>query len=569
MLNLELLRADASYKGRVQFAQATSGPALQLAGDVVVEDFRALSRVGGAVEASNPATGSLEAPELLSWNALSLRGLQVALTPGTATTVQVSETVVTDFFARVILNEEGRLNLADLVRTAPAASTTASVASLATTDSIAASAVNTRASDTFDLKTTAVTAPTTGPAAIINIGPISLLNGRVFFSDRFIKPNYSANLSALNGKLSAFSSVAPQGSPQLADLELLGRAEGTAALSIRGQLNPLAQPLALNITANMTDLELPPLSTYSIKFAGHGIERGKLTMSVTYIVQPNGQLEARNRLVLNQLRFGDKVDGAPASLPVKLAVALLADRNGVIDLDLPLSGSLNDPQFRMGPIIWKIIVNLVTKAITAPFSLLASAFGGGGGDELSNVAFVPGTDGLTPQAKQGLDKVAKALNDRPALKLTVVGEASLPAEREAFRRERLSQLLLAEQRRNVVTGAATTSPSNTSTTTVTISPDDYPALLKAVYRRADITKPRNALGLTKDIPQGEMQALLLASIPATDDLMRELAVQRGLAVKAYLISQQLPAERLFLGASKLPEPDAKWTPRAELKLDAQ
>jgi hypothetical protein len=581
LLNVELLRADASYKGRVQFAQTPAGAQLQLAGDAAVEDFRALSKAAEAMPANastatstttaaSTATVALESPELLSWNALSLRGLQVTLAPGTPTAVRVDETVIADFFARVILTEAGRINLADMVRT-PGQPTPSLPSTPDATTSIATPAAGTASIAQNDTKTDP-------NAPVINMGPTSLINGRVYFSDRFIRPNYSANLSALTGKLSAFSSVAVQGSPQLAELELLGRAEGTAALAIRGQLNPLAQPLVLNINGQMSDLELPPLSTYAVKYAGHGIERGKLSMSVTYVVQPDGQLKATNRLILNQLRFGDKVEGATASLPVKLAVALLADRNGVIDLDLPISGSLNDPQFRMGPIIWKIILNLVTKAITAPFTLLASAFGGGG-DELSTVAFAPGTATLTPQAAQGLDKVAKALGERPALKLTVIGQANLEVERQDYRRERLNQLLLAEQRRNVVTGQpqataqASTALEQTPTASVpalaTATLADDPALVKAVYRRADIAKPRNLVGLAKDLPVPEMQALLMANIPVTEDLMRELAVQRGVAVKDYLAAKQLPTDRLFLGAAKTAAPEPKWTPRAELSLGSQ
>jgi hypothetical protein len=329
----------------------------------------------------------------------------------------------------------------------------------------------------------------------------------VFFSDRFIKPNYSANLSELTGQLSGFSSVPAGAVPDMADLSLRGKAEGTADLEITGKLNPLAQPLALDIRGRMRDLELPPLSPYSIKYAGHGIQRGKLSMDVNYVVRPDGQLTASNRLVLNQLSFGDKVDGAPASLPVKLAVALLADRNGVIDVDLPISGSLNDPQFRLAPLIFRVIVNLVVKAVTAPFSLLAGALGGGG-DELSTVAFAPGSAMLGADARAGLDKVARALTDRPALRMTVVGTASLDAEREALKREKLADLLRAEKRR--AAGLA-------ATAAVTLAPEEEPALLAAVYRRADIAKPRNLIGLAKDLPPAEMRSLLLAHITVDEN----------------------------------------------------
>ena len=397
-------------------------------------------------------------------------------------------------------------------------------------------------------------------APVVKFGPVSLTNGRVDFNDRFIKPNYSARLSELTGKLSAFSSVAEGGQVQLADLELRGRVEGTASLEILGKVNPLAKPVALDIQGRVRDLELAPLSTYSARYAGYGIERGKLSVDVAYKVQPAGQLTASNNIVLNQLKFGDKVPGAENSLPVKLAVALLADRNGVIDIDLPVSGSLNEPQFRLGPIVFKLIVNLIVKAVTAPFSLLASALGGGG-DELSMVSFAPGSAVLSTEAKAGLDKVAKALEARPALKMTVVGTASLDVEREGFKREQLQALLLAEKRR----ARGTTTDADTPS----VTPQEYPLLLKAVYKRADFPKPRNLIGLTKDLPGPEMEALLLTNLPATEATMQDLAVKRGVVVRDYLASLKLPLERLFLGAAKAVPPEAKWRPRAELNLASE
>ena len=238
---------------------------------------------------------------------------------------------------------------------------------------------------------------------------------------------------------------------------------------------------------------------------------------------------------------------------------MLADRNGVIDIDLPISGSLNDPQFSLGPIIIKVIINVIVKAITAPFSLLASAFGGSG-DELSTVAFASGSAQLGAEAQAGLDKVAKALLDRPTLRLTVVGTSSVDAERDGFKRARVDELVRAEKRRGVV------KDGGTATAVVSVSPAEYPLLLKEVYKRADMSKPRNLVGLAKDLPVPEMEALLLADVKVNDDAMRELAVQRGVAVKDYLAGKNLPPERLFLGAAKAVPLEAKWTPRAELNL---
>ena len=156
--------------------------------------------------------------------------------------------------------------------------------------------------------------------------------------------------------------------------------------------------------------------------------------------------------------------------------------------------------------------------------------------------------------------MAKALTDRPALQLTVVGTASLEAEREGYRRERLNQLLRAEKRRGLV------AQGSTALAGLSVSPAEYPALLKEVYKRADITKPRNIVGLAKDLPPAEMEKLLLADIAVSEDAMRELALRRSVAVKDYLAGRDLAPARLFLGAAKTVPPDGKWTPRAELNL---
>jgi hypothetical protein len=286
-----------------------------------------------------------------------------------------------------------------------------------------------------------------------------------------------------------------------------------------------------------------------------------MSVDLAYVVQPDGQLTASNKIVLNQLAFGNKVEGSTASLPVKLAVALLADRHGVIDLDLPVSGSINDPQFSLGGLIWKVVTNLIVKAVTAPFSLLASALGGAG-SELSRVDFAPGTASLDAAAKASLDKVAQALAERPALSLTVTGESRLDLERDAWKNERLQQIVRAEQRRQAIAGGAAANAE------VTVSEADYPALLKEVYRRADIVKPKNVIGLAKDLPPVEMEALLVASITVADDAMQQLAVRRGVAVRDYLAGREISVERLFLGAPKTASAGADWTPRADLKLAA-
>jgi len=354
----------------------------------------------------------------------------------------------------------------------------------------------------------------------------------------------------------------------MATLALRGRAEGTALLEISGQVNPTVKPLALDIRAKATDLELAPLSPYAGKYAGYAIERGKLTMDVAYKIDADGKLDAKNQVVLNQLTFGDKIESKDATkLPVLLAVALLKDRNGVIDINLPVSGSINDPKFSVGGIIWKVILNLLTKALTAPFSL----FAGGGSDDLSLVEFKPGTAQVAPAGAGAIDKVAKALTERPSLKMTVTGSADPASEREAFQAAELESRLIAEQRREGLrAGAAATAPGAAASAPVALSSDERARLLKQVYKDTDLpNKPRNLVGFAKDIPGPEMEALLKARAPVTTEAMRALALQRGIAVRDALIAKGLPSERLFLAAPKLRvsgEDDAAWTPRVQLSL---
>ena len=557
VLDVDLLRADTSFKGQVNFSQTQAGPVVMVKGDAALEDFRANTK------ASRSADKGVNGDELLSWKALGLRGVDLGMSPGRPMQLDVRETALSDFYARLILREDGKFNLQDLTRSSPGTETKTAV-------------VTGGQSKTIEANDGKANQASSEPSAQIRFGGISLVNGKVFFSDHFIKPNYSADLSELTGRLGAFSSQSQGSEVQMADLELRGKAEGTATLEILGKLNPLAKPLAMDIKGKVRELELPPLSAYSVKYAGHAIERGKLSLDVGYLVLPTGELTASNKLVLNSLKFGDKVEGATASLPVKLAVALLADKNGVIDLELPVSGSLNDPQFQLGSVIFKVLGNIILKAITSPFSLISSAITGvvgGGESEMSNVSFALGSSQLSEPSRQSLDRVAKVMEAKSNLSMTVVGTASFRAERDAYQRERLQSLVQAEKRRGVTTGAIAGQPSGKNRASETIannveliSGDEYETLIKRVYRRANIVKPRNLVGLVKDIPLHEMETLLLTNMPATEDNLKELALQRAVVVKDYLASRKVPSSQLFLGAPKTVESEGKWTPHAELNL---
>lgn len=351
----------------------------------------------------------------------------------------------------------------------------------------------------------------------------------------------------------------------MAELELQGLAQETAELLIEGKLNPLAQPLMLDIHGKVNDLDLPPLSPYSVKYAGYGIERGKLNVDVNYVINADGRLTATNKIVLRQLAFGDRVDGG-GSLPVKLAVALLADRNGVINVDLPVSGSINDPQFSIAGLVWRALGNLIVRAVTSPFTLLSSAFGGGAGTPQSSaIDFTPGAKWLEAPARQNLDKVAQAMRDKPQLQLTLVGLANRDAEAVEFQRVELAKRVEATARGDAP-------PPGDEASRVWMPPTlltgaAYEDALRTLYRRSNVDKPRNFIGMARTLPVADMEKLLMADIPASPAVLQQVAAERAMAVRAYLLAQGVPASRLFLGASRNVEQGAEhWQPRVELQL---
>jgi hypothetical protein len=330
-------------------------------------------------------------------------------------------------------------------------------------------------------------------------------------------------------------------------MSLAGRIDDDAPVEIGGRLNPLAPTLFLDIEGRTKGVDLPRLTPYSVKYAGYPITKGKLSMDVKYKVEAQ-KLEASNHLFLDQLTFGERVDSPTATkLPVTLAVSLLKNSRGEIDINLPISGSLNDPKFSVGGIIVQVIVNLLTKVITAPFTLLAAAFGGG--EELGYVEFAPGAATLGAAQTQRLDTLAKALNDRPGLKLDIVGRVDPAVDADGVRRAKYeAKLRGAKVRQLTRSGGDSIDPAK-----VAISDQERPALIETVYSDEKIPdKPRNVIGLTKSIPPPEMEQLILKNLPTTPEDLRALANARAAAVRDHLENNgKIPRERLFLVEPKL------------------
>lgn len=499
-VNVSVTGGTLAAKGRLAIDPVTaSGARATWKGNVTVSDFVALDKP--------------TASDLARWKRLSLDDLDVTSTPFR---LSVDRIDAADYYARVIVYQDGTLNLTRLL--------TPGAAPEPAPDARPAPAP-------------------AGPAEAVpvTIGRVDLANGNVNFSDFFVQPNYSANLTEVTGSISRMSMR------DAGDVAITARVDHSAPVEVSGRIHPFAASLALDLMGKARDIDLPPLSPYAIKYAGYGIEKGKLTFDVHYRIEDR-KLQAQNRLVLDQLTFDPKRIDSPTAtkLPVLLAVSLLKNSRGVIDLQLPIAGSLDDPRFSVGGLIVQVIVNLITKAVTAPFALLSAAFGNG--EELSMVAFAPGSSTLADEAKSRLQTLGKALADRPALRLDVSGRADPLADRDALRRNDVEDTL----RRAKLKSLAAEGKAPRALDEVVIAGDERARWLGAAYRDAAIPeRPRNALGLLQDVPPAQMEAMLLAHATADDDDLRLLANARSQAVKDALVAKSIASDRIFITAPRI------------------
>jgi hypothetical protein len=275
-------------------------------------------------------------------------------------------------------------------------------------------------------------------------------------------------------------------------------------------------------------------------------------LSLKYLIVKR-KLDASNNVFLDQFTFGESVDSPEATkLPVRLAVALLKNRKGEIQLDLPVSGSLDDPKFSAWGVVVKIIVNLLVKAATSPFALLGAIFGGG--EELSYLEFDYGKAILDAPGEAKLKTLIKALHDRPALKLEIEGHVDKEKDREALRQSLFDRKIRSQKLKDLV-GKGMEVPTLDN---VVVDAKEYPEYLKRAYRAEKFPKPRNILGMAKDLPVPEMEKLMQAHIQVTDDDLHLLAQKRAQAVKDYLLaSKQVEPERVFLVEPKALAPEKK------------
>ncbi|THF58073.1 DUF748 domain-containing protein [Pseudothauera rhizosphaerae] len=498
---IAISRGALTTKGQLALEQTADGSIKgRFRGDLGVANFASVDR--------------LNANDFVRWRALRVTGADLALSPFA---LAIREVALTDFHTRLILDEQGRLNLREIRQEEGQQEASAGTP-----------------------QEGAEQAPAEPPP--IAIRRIVVRQGNVAFSDRFIRPNYDANISGLTGELTGLSSDPAT----LAKLELNGKVDRSAPLTVNGEFNPFREDRRLDIAAAVKDFELTGLTTYSGKYVGYGIEKGKLSAELNYRIEER-RLSATNRVFLDQLTFGPPTNSPDAiKAPVQLAVALLQNRRGEIDIHLPVSGTLDDPQFSIGGLVFRAIMNLLGKAITAPFALLGSMFGNG--EEMSQLAFDAGSPVLNETALERVRRLSEALLDRPALKLEIAGSVDAAADPEGLKRTRMIEQVKAEKLKDMIKRGV----EAPSLDDIQVSDEEYPALLRTVYRDGDFKKERNFIGMIKEVPVEQMEAVILANTAVGEDELATLAQQRAQAARDWLAEEGgIPAERLFVVAPQL------------------
>jgi hypothetical protein len=541
-VNLFILGSEVGLHGKVGLATPENTlPKVTFHGDARLDNFRTVDGVMGE--------------DLLKWDSLQFNGIDANLNPQA---VAIREIFVDNAYARLVIETNKTINLLNALRL-----------------------TNTNAPAT-NVVAAPKAAGTNAPLPQFAVGAIVITNTAVSFSDRSMQPNVNLTIQDVNGSISGISSE----QLQHAIVDLHAKVDGAGPVAITGNINPFSGTQTNSIKISVADVDLTPASPYAGRFAGYEIAEGKLNLGLAYEIVGK-KLDSKNVITLDQFTFGDKVESKDAThLPVRLAIALLKDREGKIILDVPIQGDLNDPKFRVGKVVVRVVENILVKVATSPFSLLGAVFGGGG-EELGQQDFAPGGAELTATDKARLDSLLKGLYARPALNLEIAGSIDADGDREGLQRAALDR----QVRTRVWMKLRKSEQATNSVDALVLTPEIRAKWVKKLYAEAvadgkitpqllaansnlaayaaqvlprknffekgatklksgsggEAKSPAEAGYQTKLVPPpGPAEAVLLATFPVSDANLETLAADRAKAVQAYLLqSGKVTAARLF------------------------
>jgi hypothetical protein len=582
-LKLAITGGALDLQGRARYAPSTPGaPLINFTGSLALNKFATADDV--------------LFKDFAKWDSLAVDGINVDLQPDK---IQVDQVKFSGLNTSLIVGPDKRANLQTILQIAPRTNTAPDTASQSP-------------------------ATAAKPVPNVTLGALVFENASIHFADQSIEPHCTFDVQEFGGTIKGLSSQ--ENTTAVVDLQ--GKVDSHSPFAVTGKVNPLATNLYVDVSVAFTNTELTAFTPYTEKFAGRPLQKGKVSFGVHYLIDKKA-LKAQNGFYVDQLTLGPKNNSPDAtSLPVKLAIALLKDRRGRIQLDVPVTGRIDDPKFRLGPIIWQVVENLIVKAATSPFSLLGAMFGGG--EELSFVAFQPGLAAIPDRETNKLETLGKALFERPELTVEINGSVDPATDRAPLARAKFDQHIkslwvqeqtaagkaavaldevqldpkdyerLVAQAYNAAFGPYKSSSSETNLTASFTNqpapakietrvahayPDDsergasrlfrtvqsVPDAPKAAAPTTASTNPNPAAATTPAPPESEiadMEAQLIGKIEVTDDDLLDLMKLRAASVQSYLLkSGKVTGDRLFITAPRPMNTASKGEDRVNLTLD--
>ncbi len=451
--------------------------------------------------------------DLVKWESLTFKDVAIDLLANRYT---ASALVIDKPYARVTIRKDKTVNFKDIV-----------ISNKSKADIRAESAQN---------------QPAKPDKTYFKLGKIQIKDGSADFSDFSLIMPFAAQIESLDGGASDISSA----KKSTMTFGLWGNAYDIAPVDIKGEISPYLGDY--NVEINFHGLPMPLISPYMVQFAGYTVEKGKMTLGLKYKVV-NKELTASNSILIDKFELGEKVKNPNAvSLPLKLAVTLLKDSNGNIKIDVPITGSLDDPKFSLGAIVTDALVNVLAKVVTSPFHALASLIGSE--KDLSTISFAAGSSALNKEQQQKLDELSKALKERPSLNLDIKGAAFQEQDWPVIREDALYDQLKKRKAIEINKGAG----KKIREEYVELSDDDYKRLLADIFiEKFPLLAERSFLGTPKlmNPKAGDFYEIakqkLLAIIKPQPARLKHLASARAQAIASYLIQKDgVPRERIYI-----------------------
>jgi uncharacterized protein involved in outer membrane biogenesis len=491
-LNADVQDGAINLQGALHFAKEhPNEPLLRFQGDLAVNQLAVVDRK--------------EFDNVVTWKGLAVNRVALDVEP---TVVKIAEVVWQEPSMQMVVEADGQLNVSQLAASPPPGNQAA-------------------AKEPESEKSPAKAAE----PVPVTIDQVKLVKLAARFEDRSIEPNVKTSLTEFGGTIKGLSSK----QLKKADVNLTGRIGRAARLNIVGKINPLSEDAFTDLVITLGGMDLTPVGSYSGKYAGYGLSKGKLSLDLKYKVSQK-VLEAENLVHVDQLTFGDKTNSPDAtSLPVPLLVGLLKDRKGIIEIDMPIRGNLNDPDFKYGKVVISTLLNLLGKVVASPFALMGKLVPGGGSEEdLQFIEFEPGSALLADAELTKLEALEKALDERAGLRLDITGTTDAIRDVVVLQTIKLREQLFAMNGRR--------KPDQEE-----LSPKEEQRLVEKLYAKLPAPDPSVTPAEPTQPTVEDMKRKLAVAIQISPSELEALAHQRAEAIRHHLLEGgKLTEERVIL-----------------------